>query len=288
MKTFTKYIFEKIKLSNDRFNKIQPKTKKELIDLIATEISKHGTSCDLNHIDISNVYDLTYLFASGKNEQHQDFGLFDGNISEWKFTPDHDIKYMFFFNKKIRTNTQDEHTKLNYIGDNMFNKTSITELELSNVLNGNIGEHSFYLCMSLKTIKTTNDTPPYRWDNYDICEGAFTGCHNLKTVELPYNIKTIDEHAFDNCINLETIILPGCLESINRYAFRGCVNIKKIEFKQPIKNIGFNAFGNCKSLKEIIYPGPKNDFIQIINSNSAFGGYSKFIVKCSDGEFTVA
>ena len=52
----------------------QPKTKKELEQIIEDRISKEGPNCDLNDIDISQITDMSYLFYGSK---------FDGDISRW-------------------------------------------------------------------------------------------------------------------------------------------------------------------------------------------------------------
>ena len=52
----------------------QPKTKKELEQIIEDRISKEGPNCDLNDIDVSQITDMSYLFYGSK---------FDGDISRW-------------------------------------------------------------------------------------------------------------------------------------------------------------------------------------------------------------
>ena len=52
----------------------QPKTKKELEQIIEDRISKEGPNCDINDIDISQITDMSYLFYGSK---------FDGDISRW-------------------------------------------------------------------------------------------------------------------------------------------------------------------------------------------------------------
>ena len=43
-------------------DKIIAKDKHHLKDLIKEEIELHGYSCNLNHIDVSGVKNLSYLF----------------------------------------------------------------------------------------------------------------------------------------------------------------------------------------------------------------------------------
>ena len=52
----------------------QPKTNKELEQIINDRIEKEGPNCDLNDIDVSHITDMSYLFYGSK---------FDGDISRW-------------------------------------------------------------------------------------------------------------------------------------------------------------------------------------------------------------
>ena len=69
----------------------QPKTKKELEKIIEERISKEGTNCDLNDIDISLIMDMSYLFYGSKLSE------FNGNISEWDVSNVKDMRGMFAY-----------------------------------------------------------------------------------------------------------------------------------------------------------------------------------------------
>jgi surface protein len=68
-------------------NKIIAKDKYHLKDLIKKEIQSNGEMCDLNHIDISQVKDLSFLFKNSN---------FNGNISEWDVSNVIDMSLMFY------------------------------------------------------------------------------------------------------------------------------------------------------------------------------------------------
>ena len=69
------------------FYSCQPKTKKELIDIIEYRISKEGPNCDLNDIDVSKITDMSYLFYVSD---------FNGDISRWDISKVKDMRWMFY------------------------------------------------------------------------------------------------------------------------------------------------------------------------------------------------
>jgi surface protein len=68
-------------------NKIIVKNKKELQKLIKKEINLHGYEVNLNHIDISQVSDLSELFSESK---------FNGDISQWDVSNVKSMEGMFY------------------------------------------------------------------------------------------------------------------------------------------------------------------------------------------------
>ena len=76
MKRLDNYIAEKLDLTPPTGTKhtLFPKTKNELHKMIQSEIDKNGNDCSLNHIDVSNIKDMSELFIALE---------FDGDISDW-------------------------------------------------------------------------------------------------------------------------------------------------------------------------------------------------------------
>ena len=94
MKSSAHYIQEKLtikKKSNNSY-KYFPKTRKELQDIILQRIKDEGNEVDLNDIDVSNVTDMSYLFA---------YTNFNVDISKWDVSNVIDMKEMFFWVQKI-------------------------------------------------------------------------------------------------------------------------------------------------------------------------------------------
>lgn len=66
------------------------KSRTHLSELIYEEIQKNGLNCDLNHINVSNIWNMDYLFATFNT-----LG-FNGNISEWDVSNVKSMHKMFF------------------------------------------------------------------------------------------------------------------------------------------------------------------------------------------------
>ncbi len=73
---------------------------------------------------------------------------------------------------------------------------------------------------------------------------AFSGCFNLKSIELHNELELIDKSAFTLCSNLKEIYIPDSCIYVNEWAFAGCVKLKKISINENT-NLHKNAFIGC-------------------------------------------
>ena len=94
MKTLTEHINEALKIGKNLSEwsaySCQPKTKKELKEIVKDRIRKQGTKCDLNDIDVSLIEDMSMLFEESE---------FNGDISKWNVSKAEDMSGMFYESK---------------------------------------------------------------------------------------------------------------------------------------------------------------------------------------------
>ena len=90
MKTLVEHINEAMKIGKDISSfstySCQPKTGRELEDIIEERIFKEGYNCDLNDIDVSLITDMSGLFMKSE---------FNGDISRWNVSNVENMSYMF-------------------------------------------------------------------------------------------------------------------------------------------------------------------------------------------------
>ena len=84
----------------------------------------------------------------------------------------------------------------------------------------------------------------------DIEENAFDGLLCSRLV-LPNFVEVIHHGVFQNCPNLRDIEMPRCLRTVDSFAFKDCQKLNKLYFSCYLKKVSKNAFYNCGSCEII-------------------------------------
>ena len=105
-----------------------------------------------------------------------------------------------------------------------------------------------------KTIKNMNnliEVDLSQTVNTVIPSSQFYGKWAIEKVELPQNLKTINDNAFRQT-RLQTIAIPDKVTNIGYNAFYGCSLLERIELPNSVTSLGSDCFENCSSLKEVV------------------------------------
>lgn len=87
--------------------------------------------------------------------------------------------------------------------------------------------------------------------NTVIPSSQFYGKWTIEKVELPQNLKTINDYAFYQT-RLQTIAIPDKVTDIGYNAFYGCSLLERIELPNSVTSLGSDCFEYCSSLKEVV------------------------------------
>lgn len=64
----------------------------------------------------------------------------------------------------------------------------------------------------------------------------------VRNIDIPYGVTSINNYAFMNYTAAETIILPGSVTSVGIQAFSGCTGVRTLTLGEGVETIGMNAF----------------------------------------------
>lgn len=124
------------------------------------------------------------------------------------------------------------------------NAQLLESIEIPSSYGVDIGNFSFYGCMSLSNINIG------KFYHGVIGEYAFCGCPSLKEVYL-HDVALIKSKAFLRCANLKRVTLEGNVKIINE-AFQNNRNLEYVDLGHAIE-VRDSAFADCPKLKEVKY-----------------------------------
>ena len=82
---------------------------------------------------------------------------------------------------------------------------------------------------------------------YEIAKGAFDGCINLISIQIPYGISYIAPSLFLDCESLSDVYIPDSIESILADAFQECFSLKVLDIPKSVEWIAPTAFYGIES-----------------------------------------
>ena len=100
----------------------------------------------------------------------------------------------------------------------------------------------------------------------EIAAEAFKNQKSIEKVVLPDSIRIIHDYAFSTCSNLKDINFPNGLQSIEEFAF-SYTGLTEIIFPESLTFLGFDAFTNSNSLETIFIPGSIKEIDAYVFSN---------------------
>ena len=135
----------------------------QLVELIKYNVRLHGWTCDLNNIDVSNISNISGLFAQtwpySTDVKTYDLNAFNGDISQWDVSNVTDMSFMFYHS--------------NFTGDisqwDVSNTTNMYNMFRDSIWNGDISNWDVSNVTDMKSMfDHSKFTGKYSINNWDV------------------------------------------------------------------------------------------------------------------------
>ena len=153
-----------------------------------------------------------------------------------------------------------------------------------------LGEGSFYICSSAKTIrvgKGVRDLEPRTFgycsaledvilpDIGSIGGSCFINDTSLKEFQMPDTVTDVGDSAFSGCRSMYMLHMSSGIRSVGDSAFSGCRSLSDITLSDSLERLGSSAFRDCRSLQYAYFKGDMPE----MGSDVFSGTTSSFVVK---------
>lgn len=222
-------------------------------------------STSISSIDLPSTIEVieTDCFANCKNlfllTLPEGIKTLTGSIcSSWTKLDFKPNSALYIYDQKLVIDKKNT-TVMHYIGTNQ--NIEITILPSITTLRRNV----FKGMSSIVSIKFAADSLLTRIDNE-----CFSGCTNMRFINLPNKLEYIGSEAFYNCFNLVSFS-SDMLTSLEDSCFFGCRDLLSINIEgSPITSLPSSCFALCSSITQITLP-----YLLVNISKDSFNGCTK-------------
>ena len=137
-------------------------------------------------------------------------------------------------------------------------------------------------CSFLIGLITRSDIDVFRYLSEIPIESLWES-EDLKSADIPANIKAINSRAFYSCEQLEHIAAEQGLEFIGREAFKHCTSLWDVVLPSSLREISREAFNYCWNLSKINFQGTMLQCRRLNIEHPVFPQSSTIEFHCSDG-----
>lgn len=115
---------------------------------------------------------------------------------------------------------------------------------------------------------------------FRIKSAAFKGNDDIVNIDFGKSIKNIGESSFSRCKCIKEIQIPSNVKVIENEAFSQCSSLVSVILSEGVTHISINAFAKCENLKEVYIPSS----VRMIEKN-AFKGCPDVVIYCIENSF---
>ena len=115
---------------------------------------------------------------------------------------------------------------------------------------------------------------------------AFSGCENLRDVEIPNTVTRIGLGAFSICCSLTHAAIPESVTVLDGDTFDYCMGLTSAYLPASLTQLGDWTFNMCSNLTDVVFGGTRAAWQSLAKANTC--NRYRVTVHCTDGDLTPA